>query len=238
MAGDTIHDPDVQKATAGGSSGWGLWGRWILANALGEAVGLGLAALLGAALALGIERADGSFAGVVMAVVLIVAGTFEGLVVGFAQSRVLRRAVERFNTARWVLMTGLGAFVAWVFGMLPSTLMDMSAPGGAVPAAEVPDVVMYVMATGLGFVAGPILGFFQWIALRTHVRRAGWWLLANALAWSVGMPLVFVVASSAPPAGSTVGYAAFVLLMILAAGALVGAVHGLFLIWLLRRHAR
>ncbi|GAB4482759.1 MAG: hypothetical protein Kow00124_31840 [Anaerolineae bacterium] len=236
---DVVDDRDAQKAAAGYRTGWGLWGRWIVANALGEAVGLGLAALLGAALGLAIERTYGSFAGVIMAVVLIIAGTFEGVVVGLAQSWVLRGAVERLSVSRWVLMTGLGAFVAWVLGMLPSTLMDMGTPGAtAVPAADVPDAVMYVMAAGLGFVAGPILGFFQWTALRAHVRRAGWWLLANALAWMVGMPLVFMVAGSAPPAGITAGYAAFVLLMILATGALVGAVHGGFLVWLLRKHSR
>jgi heme/copper-type cytochrome/quinol oxidase subunit 4 len=49
------------------------------------------------------------------------------------------------------------------------------------------------------------------------------------------MPLVFVVAGSAPPEGITVGFALSVVLTIAAVGAVVGAVHGLALVWLLRR---
>lgn len=38
-----------------------------------------------------------------------------------------------------------------------------------------------------GVLALTALGGGQWIELRRHLRRAGWWIPANAAAWSVGV---------------------------------------------------
>jgi len=213
-----------------------LWLRWVIANSLGEAVGLGAASLLGAALALGIQAAFGTLAPLVIFVVAVLAGTFEGLVVGAAQSLVLKQALPALRPRHWIAASAAGAFVAWVLGMLPSTLIDFgAAAAGSAPPPDIPDALQYLFAAGLGLLAGPILGFAQWIVLRDHVRGAGWWLPANALGWALGMPLVFMVAGSAPPSGITAGFVLLVLGVIALVGAVVGMVHGAFLIWLLRR---
>ena len=75
----------------------------------------------------------------------------------------------------------------------------------------------------------------QWLALRPHLPKAGWWVLANALAWMLGMVVVFVGTSFIPAQGMTWPVALVLLLFVVAAGALVGAVHGLVLIWLLHQ---
>jgi hypothetical protein len=90
---------------------------------------------------------------------------------------------------------------------------------------------MYSLAAAMGVVLGPILGVPQWLALRQHARRAIWWIPANAAAWALGMPVVFVGAGSAPP-GGLLGLVATALLTAMVAGGVVGAVHGLALIWL------
>lgn len=218
-------------------SGWQLWWQWVLANAAGEAVGLGTASLIGAALAWIVETALGAFAGVAMMVALVFAGTFEGTVVGVAQALVLCRWLHSLTWKKWVLATAAGALVAWILGMLPTTLMDLSAEATGAPAPEISDAMQVAFAILLGAVAGPILGFAQWIVLRRHVPKAGWWLAANSAAWALGMPLVFVVAGSAPPEGITLGFALVAVLTIAAVGAVVGAVHGLALVWLLQRRA-
>jgi hypothetical protein len=86
----------------------------------------------------------------------------------------------------------------------------------------------------MGFALGSILGVPQWLVLRRHLPKAGWWVLANALAWMVGMVIVFVGISFIPSGGSTISVPFMLLLFLFAAGAAVGAVHGLVLIWLLR----
>jgi hypothetical protein len=59
---------------------------------------------------------------------------------------------------------------------------------------------------------------------------------ANAFAWAVGMVLVFVGAGSVPSGGITLSAVMIVVTTLAAAGTLVGAIHGLALIWLLRSH--
>jgi hypothetical protein len=212
---------------------WGLWRRWVLANALGELVGLGAAAIVGVILARMIESAVGAFAGLAMAAVLIPLGTFEGVVVGLAQWRVLRRPFANMPWRAWTLASAAGAFIAWTLGMLPSTLIDAGVAGAGVQA-EMSDLMMYSLAAAMGAVLGPILGVPQWLVLRRHVRRAVWWIPANAAAWALGMPVVFVGAGSAP-AGGLVGIIATGVLTAAAAGAVVGAIHGLALVWLARQ---
>jgi hypothetical protein len=99
------------------------------------------------------------------------------------------------------------------------------------------DLVIYTLAAGMGMAEGSILGAAQWLALRRHVPKAGWWIPANALAWMLGMVVVFLGTSFIPVEGITVPVALLLLLFVGAAGAVVGAVHGLVLIWLLhQRH--
>jgi hypothetical protein len=96
------------------------------------------------------------------------------------------------------------------------------------------DAAQLALAVPLGLVAGVILGFPQWRILRRSVKRATWWVLANALAWAVGMPLVFV-AAGVRPEGSALQVAALVVGSLAAAGAAVGAIHGAFLCRLTRQ---
>jgi hypothetical protein len=71
------------------------------------------------------------------------------------------------------------------------------------------------------------------LVLRRYAGRAGLWVLANALAWAVGMPVVFLGAGAVPHETSAAVAITIVGLTCLGAGILVGAVHGLFLIRLL-----
>ncbi len=123
--------------------------------------------------------------------------------------------------------------------MIPSTVLFTGPDTGTVVPGQVSDLLIYLLAAGMGLVAGSILGLPQWLALRRHLPKAGWWVPANALAWMLGMVMVFMGTSFIPPEGITWPVALLLLLFVVAAGAVVGAVHGLVLIWLLRqRHLR
>jgi hypothetical protein len=209
-----------------------VWRRWVLANTIGEVVGLGFAALVGVWFALNYETKQTISTILLMAVMIILAGTFEGIVVGFAQSLVLRRAIRDFKTKGWVIATAIGAFIAWTLGVIPSVAMSFNEQTAATPPPEMSDAAMYGMAVLMGLALGCTLGVPQWLVLRRYVQRAGWWTLANALAWAFGMPVIFIAASNAPPSNPflLVLWIGFVIGL---AGAIVGAVHGLFLVWLL-----
>lgn len=216
------HDAPAQRD-------WALWRSWVLANALGECLGLGAAGAIGAILAGMFGATMDAIASLRVAGTLIALGTFEGVVVGLAQWLVLRRPFPGMRRRSWIAASAAGAFMAWLLGMIPSTLADFGAAGQAAPAA-ISDALMYGLAGAMGAVLGPILGVPQWLVLRRHVRRAIWWIPANAAAWAIGMPIVFVGAS-APPLDGVSGIVMGALLTATAAGAVVGAIHGLVLVW-------
>jgi hypothetical protein len=216
-------------------SGWLLYRRWVFANGWSECIGLGATGVLGWWV-MRITGEPSSVVAVLRTALLGVAGgmLFEGILVGYAQARVLRAWDADFHSGPWILATAIGAGVAWLLGMIPSTAMALAGPAAAgAPPAWLEGPMQYVLAAGMGLVLGPILGTPQMFVLRRYARRAGRWILANALAWAVGMPVVFLGAGAVPHETSTAVAIMIVGLTCLAAGITVGAVHGLFLIRLL-----
>ena len=210
-----------------------LWLRWVVANALGELVGLGITALVGAVFFSVIGEDTGGSAVLALASVAVLAGTLaEGTSVGTAQWLVLRRPLPRLHWRTWAAATGAGAFLAWTLGMIPSTVMSLGAGSSGQAGPEPDQMIVYSLAFAMGLVLGPVLGLAQWLVLRRFVGRAALWMPANSLAWAFGMVAIFVGADLV--VGST-GPAAVVLLAVTlaCAGATVGAIHGLALVWLL-----
>lgn len=213
---------------------WLFWRQWVAANALAETVGLGASALLWIAFLFGVEQRYGIL---VSAVVVVLGSTLlEGAAVGFAQWWVLRKALPRMRWQAWVAATAIGAFVAWTLGMIPSTALALSAETSAGPPPEVSDLLMYSLAALMGIVLGPVLGAPQWWILRRYLRDAWWWIPAQSAAWAVGMVVIFLGVGMIPVEGGVTALVALIVLGSLAvAGALVGAIHGTVLVWLLRR---
>jgi hypothetical protein len=214
---------------------WNLWLQWALANLVGEVLGLGLAGAIAIAMVLTIGEPETPLVAVMMAGVMIAAGALEGVIVGFAQWLVLRRRLRRLSRREWVAATAIGALVAWAVGMAPSTLMALNQSARSSPPPEMSDSVKYALASVMGVALGTILGAPQWRVLRRYVSRASLWVWANAAAWAVGMPVVFIGAGASPVGSSALRIALTIVVTIAAAGASVGAIHGVALLWLLRQ---
>jgi len=210
-----------------------------MANSIAETVGLGAAFGIGA-IFFPYLSVPGILIALATVAVAVLAGTLiEGTVVGTAQWIVLRRPLPAMKWRVWVLATSTGAFVAWTLGMLPSTLMSAGSETGGSAPSKPSEAMVYGLAALMGLAAGMILGTPQWLVLRSHVRRAAWWIVANALAWVPGMVLAFVGADFIFSAGSGVSTVMLAIVTLAALGGIVGAIHGLVLIWLVRpRRAR
>ena len=208
-----------------------FWGRWVVANAAGELIGLGTVALAGWMLVSFSGTEETLLQHTLFALVMILLGACEGAVVGAAQAWVLVPRFPGLRKGEWVRATALGALVAWSLGMLPSTLMAAGAETSGQTPPEPGAAAVYGFAALLGAVAGLILALFQWRVLRRRLSGAGGWLAANAAAWALGMPLVFLGADLASRGGPIPVVAGILAATLLATGSVVGAIHGLWLVW-------
>jgi hypothetical protein len=197
---------------------WGLWERWVLATSVAEVVGLAIVGVVSVAV---------SRFGYVQGVFTLM-GTLEGIVLGFAQWLVLRRYIR--HSRRWILATTIGALFAWFTGLTISVLMALvyaGASDSATTAAFIKGVVL------LGGGLGTMLGFCQWLVLKSQIRFSVWWILANALAWALGL-LVAFVGVGLMPQGWSIQTALITAASGTAMGAVIGGITGIALVWLLK----
>ncbi len=148
--------------------------------------------------------------------------TIAGLVLGLVQWPYVQ--LHLIYARWWPLASALGALLGTLLGAGVGMLLQ-SLEWAASLAAVV--------------VAMAVLGAAQWWVLRQQVARAGWWIVANALGWGLGLLGGFVVVvfgfvlepTLALPGGlfigGTIGGAI--------AGAIGGIISGGVLLWLLRR---
>lgn len=116
-------------------------------------------------------------------------GAIEGFALGGAQHAMLVRA---FPGVPWSAWTGRTMFIAmsgWALGTASSL--------GAQEAqmTEPSTLLLLGGAAAAGAMAGAVLGLAQWSVLCHYAKGSGWWVLANAGGWALGMPILFLAGS-------------------------------------------
>jgi hypothetical protein len=192
------------------------YGRWILACAAAETIGMGVSA---AAARVGQDVADGRGTGAhwLALGVVVAGGLVEGTALGVLQGQVLGVRWPRLSRFRYALFTVLVAGLGWAAASAPSVLSGGAADPGP------PVALMVLGGLGLGLVMGPVLGLAQALALRAVVAHPWRWVLGNTAAWPVAMALIFTGASTAGAHWSLLELAAYGA----ATGALAGTALGL-----------
>ena len=211
--------------------------RWIAANSLAELLGLGATFALDILFFTQLPEPKRLLPAVGLILLTTATGAVEGTVVGLLQWSVLRAPFPRVTRREWLLATLTGALVAWFLGSLPSTLIGLVGDSSGAAAQEPEAWLMMLLAAGMGLFLGLILALPQGIVLRRQARRAWAWLPANAAAWALGMPIIFAAVDLAYQAGSIPGAAGIMAAALALTGAIVGAVHGVALLRLVRREA-
>jgi hypothetical protein len=216
-----------------------LWTRWTLANALGEMFGLGLTFAI-TALVFTKFDSQRTITSILLSFALAVAsGGIEATIVGLAQWWAMHLWFPFLGKFVWWRATFIGALVAYVLGYLPSTLMDMGeATASSAPMVEPPQWIILLLAAGLGVVGGAVLSFAQWLAFRGEVRGSGVWIPANMLAWAFGMPIIFWGIDLAFKMSAVWQSILWMTGMLFLSGAVVGAIHGWFLVKLADRYSK
>ena len=208
-----------------------LWSRWTLANALSEMVGLGLTFLI---TGLVFSKLDdlGTMTSILLSFVFaVVSGAIEATFVGLAQWWAMHPWFPTIERFAWWRGTMVGAFIAYVLGYLPSTIMSMGeATASSAPVAEPAQWIVLLLAAGMGAVGGVVLSFAQWLVMRGKVKRAGLWIPANMLAWTFGMPLIFWGIDMAFKMSVVWQSVMLMAVTLFITGGIVGGIHGLFLV--------
>jgi len=199
------------------------YGRWILACAVAETVGMTASAV---AARLGQHAVDdgGSGARWLALAVVVAGGLVEGTALGVLQSSVLSSRWRRLSRARFTLVTVLVAGVGWALASAPGVLAGDDEGTTAPPLA-----VVLLGAFGIGLAMGPVLGTAQALALRHVVAHPWRWVAANAAAWPLAMTVIFVGASTAGADWSLPVLALYGAATGALAGAALGAVSALWI---------
>jgi hypothetical protein len=171
--------------------GRSFWLRWMIATTIGFVIGGAVSGAL-------VNAAEVRFAGVTSALIGAIALASAdavafgllGAALGSAQWFVLRDVFAWPGT--WIAANAGG----WAAAGVVSGILG-GAFGGALTGVG-PDYgrIGVVIAYGSGFGSLLIPGFFQWLALRRQVKRAGWWVAAQFLSFlaanAVAFPIMLV----------------------------------------------
>ena len=208
-----------------------LYQRWTLANALSELFGLGLTFLITGLVFSKLDSQQTVTSIILIFVFAVLSGAVEATIVGLAQWWAMKPWFAMVSRFAWWRGTMIGALIAYVLGYLPSTLMSMGeATTQSVPMEEPAQWIVLLLAAGMGAVGGAVLSFAQWLELRGKVERAGIWIPANMLAWAFGMPVIFWGMDVAFNLAAMWQSVLVVAGSLFIAGAVVGAIHGAFLV--------
>ncbi len=197
----------------GSQVGWGFWLQWVLASTVGCFLGFLIVFILDMLTILIVE--DVIESGVL--VVLLsssMLGAALGSVVSGMQWLVMRRHVSR--AGRWVLASTAGFAVA-VGGGYGTAVVAFGYSVG------VGEAFVRVGGTVVVALGGVVTGILQWLVLRAQVSRAGWWVLASTVGWGLSMAVMVALGPYLAIFGGLVG------------GAVLGAITGGALVWLLRQ---
>lgn len=212
-----------------------LFKRWIFANALAELFGLGLTFVITGLVFSELDSQQTVATIILSFIFAVLSGAVEATSVGLAQWWAMKPWFPTIGQVAWWRATFIGALIAYVLGYLPSTLMSLGeATSQSVPMEEPAQWVILLLAAGMGAVGGAVLSFAQWLELRRQTEGAGIWIPANMLAWTFGMPVIFWGVDMAFKMTAIWQSVAVMAVSLLVAGAVVGAVHGAFLVRLVK----
>ena len=196
----------VFVGNAGCSVSTGAVGRseWVRACIVGELVGFVPPAAAGALL-FAVDASE-----VVMIAGLVAAGLAEGVILGFAQSRVVARLLPRVSG--WTRATATAAGIAWLAGMGGSALVQAAGPIGLLIAAP---------AWVLGLLS---MGYLQARRLDPVTTGAYRWVPVTTSAWLVGVALPVITLSVIPNGWPLPIHVIVAVAAAVAMGATVGAI--------------
>lgn len=163
-------------------------------------------------------------------IVTVIAGAAGGAILGFFQSLVLKRFIKNFSIKNYVLATAIA--IALIF-------LVISNPKPINP--EKVNRLLFIFAvitfSSVFFLS---IGIAQWIVLKRYLKKAGWWIVANAIALPVsGLVGAFAISLTQFRLATPL-YIRIIIGILIGSlnGAIYGAITGFVLINLLKQEEK
>ena len=172
-----------------------LYHRWTINCALGELLGIGAAGSIAVAVNYYLGEPQSLMQKIFVLFTMLIAGAMEGTAIAVFQWKVLHHLFPKMKLYSWWKWTVAIALLGWGLGMLPSLFFTQSSTAAVADTNEPSMWLIAIMAAASGAVAGALFGLFQSFELKQHSSKWKWWIIANTLAWSVAMLIIFIGAS-------------------------------------------
>jgi predicted membrane protein len=169
--------------------------KWVINCALGELLGIGAAGCIAVAVNYYLGEPQSWIQKIFVLFTMLVAGTIEGTSIAVFQWSVLRQLFPGMKLLAWWKWTVAIALLGWGLGMLPSLFFTQPSSTTVTETTEPSMWLITIMAVGSGAVAGALFALFQSFELKKHSSKWKWWIVANTLAWSVAMLIIFIGAT-------------------------------------------
>ena len=193
----------IETDTNKPSIDWNLWLLWTFVTILGLLLGIVISMTVIIAISKMANFHEDTIANIILLPSI-------GFSVGIFQWLALRRLVSWAKMWIWVTAAG------WMIGFpLAFSLYNWLTSIFGIVFTDTWEKAIQVTLIAIS------IGVIQWLLLRRHISRSGWWILANVIGWNAASLLV--------------GAGAMVSVMeSIPMGISVGAVTGLALTWLLQ----
>ena len=118
----------------------------------------------------------------------------EGGLIGYFQWRVLRRLFPTMTSGPWVGATMIAAASGCVLSWLPTSFALTAALAARIgDLTPGPGVVIRVCLV-TGALVGLVWGVAQYAVLRLHAHRAGSWIVASTMSWTISFICLYFAA--------------------------------------------
>lgn len=165
-----------------------FWFKWMFKYGVGELIGIGMSAIIARFLFFEFSDSELASSTAVTAIVLVMAGVAEGLIIGYIQWRSLSKFLVGFKRNPWIITTMLAVVAGWILILPPAVMIVFFF--AKLTLVNHYHSILYTTIAGLAF--GSLVGMAQFFILRKFYGRAIMWIFANALGWTASFLLFYL----------------------------------------------
>jgi hypothetical protein len=176
------------------TSGKWIYPAWVKSCILGSVFALAISGLVSVMVNIYLAPYRSGSYNVIRMELVASAAVLEGALIGYFQWLVLRRLFPTMTGGSWVGATMIAAGSGCVFSWLPTSYALTAALASRIGDVTLSPTVIARVSVVTGALVGLIWGVAQFAVLRLHVHRAGSWIAASTISWTISFVLLYLAA--------------------------------------------